>query len=345
MHEKNEGIIPSEIRPERIKPIIKEFPEHVSSNSKPYLAWQEGILIRKSDEGRIEDDTSFMPAGLPLELFPSFKEAATSHTPVVYRKSDVSDRDRPVDRVREIPEKVRRSRADLEVIAEHLATADIEEDKRLGRFPKGKANEVRFLTFTDRRMAVFKPADGEKDTHRDHVKAGDYYKRERATYLVDRAIGFDFVPPTVIREIDGRIGSVQDFIEDGRGRYVDNPELDSLGIFDYFVWHTDRHDGNLMFEDEHVKAPDNSHTFGEDDLRLYQDIRGQHIEADVIERINGFNGDDERQAALRAELVDEDLLPEAEIDACLARIRYGGKILATKGRFDRDDVLHYFPQS
>lgn len=84
-------------------------------------------------------------------------------------------------------------------------------EKELERQLGGGVNITTYIKLRDNGAGVFKPKNGE---NKSYDTSGSFFKRERASYLVDKFLGFNLVPPTVIREIDGQIGSVQEFIPD-----------------------------------------------------------------------------------------------------------------------------------
>jgi|GEM_PF-1865378 len=61
---------------------------------------------------------------------------------------------------------------------------------------------------------IFKPLDGEsKSTKEEWDIEEPFYIHERTAYLISKHFGFDVVPPTTVREINGRIGAVQLFLD------------------------------------------------------------------------------------------------------------------------------------
>lgn len=101
--------------------------------------------------------------------------------------------------------------------------------------PLGEENE---------RLAIYKPAAGE-------VPLWDFpddtlYRREYAAYLVSTALGWDFIPATVIREGPHGIGSVQEYVEPEadahyfsfRDSHLD--ELRKVALFDVIANNADR---------------------------------------------------------------------------------------------------------
>jgi len=70
---------------------------------------------------------------------------------------------------------------------------------------------------------VFKPLSGESSAVKAEISRDTgcapesiypFYTMERLAYTVSEHFGFDVVPPTVIREIEGEVGSLQFFLED-----------------------------------------------------------------------------------------------------------------------------------
>ena len=101
-------------------------------------------------------------------------------------------------------------------------------------------------------------------------KFGSNYRAEVLAYEFDQLIGFDQVPITVAREIDGKKGSMQLFTKS----LADNPngpkpnramymkELDKQSLFDYLISNSDRHKDNILYlENGKVVSIDNGISF------------------------------------------------------------------------------------
>lgn len=142
------------------------------------------------------------------------------------------------------------------------------------------SNEVFYIKLASPEVAgaIFKPAEGENIfPDQGYYKPGDYYKRERAAYLVDRFFGFDLIPPTVIREINGKIGSAQEFIPNHRAGWqfkeredlvaANEPDFIKMAVLDFIIWNADRNMTNIFIinknKQERLLAIDNSLSFGE----------------------------------------------------------------------------------
>jgi hypothetical protein len=128
----------------------------------------------------------------------------------------------------------------------------------------GGCNVTKVAELDNGLKGVWKPASGEKRNLRAGVPTGQFYKREAAASIVADAMGMsDLVPPTVIREHNGEIGSIQQFAEgavkasklhDRRGTEFDGDEdARRSAIFDYLIGHSDRHHGNWMLKNGNQK--------------------------------------------------------------------------------------------
>lgn len=199
----------------------------------------------------------------------------------------------------------------------------------------GGCNETILVNFRDDGSGVFKPKSGEMPDLRTEVKTGTFYKRERAAYLVNKFLGFDLVPPTVIRKIDEEIGSVQQFVKKAKtyteldlkekGK-IKNEEIMKLWLFDFIIWNSDRSSNNFMIKDHKIFAIDNGLSFGKDSLNLFESYfpDGQ-IPETIIKKFKEFFAWDQGKKIL-SELLSE-LLDKKEVDACLKRIKLAGKYI------------------
>ncbi|GAB4374380.1 MAG: hypothetical protein Kow0062_12330 [Acidobacteriota bacterium] len=88
----------------------------------------------------------------------------------------------------------------------------------------------------------------------------DRYVYEVAAYRIDRLLGIGAVPVTVLREIDGREGAVQVWVEDSvnerdrraEGLEPDDPTLLArqrtlMNVFDALIYNTDRNQTNILY--------------------------------------------------------------------------------------------------
>lgn len=190
-----------------------------------------------------------------------------------------------------------------------------------------------FVEFKDDGAGIFKLNSREKIGHEGS------YKKERAAYLADRFLGFGLVPPTVIREIDGEIGSVQEFVPDAKTAaeaYLTpaegqeptltkeqkqslKSELFKLWFFDYLLYNGDRHGGNLLVKDNKIYAIDNGWTFKKSNFywpfcRFFDTPIPQEVK-DAFERFYSWTEGKEILRDLLSELLDKD-----EVDCFFKRV-------------------------
>lgn len=224
-----------------------------------------------------------------------------------------------------------------------LESAPIERKVRLG----GGCNIVKFFHLHQDGDAVFKPKEGEARGLRNEIERGTYYKRERAAYLVDRFLGFGLVPPTIVREINGELGSAQQFIQDAKTLSgVDYETREKmiydfirLYIFDLIIWNTDRHSANALIANGKLYAIDNGLAFGRrEEPRCYDDYVGYEggepvsVPDDIVLKLQKFSEWSGGQELLR-ELLKE-LLEDWAVSACMSRIRKLAEALIKDRRVD-----------
>ncbi len=212
-----------------------------------------------------------------------------------------------------------------------------------------RGKRVQTVTFKNGEKAIFKPASEEEETIPGSetslpIDAGTQCKRERSAYLVSRFLDLDLVPPTVIRVIDGEIGSIQQFIP-GRTKSAFEvcfsseglkelkeyeSELMKLWIFDFIVRHCDRQPFNVFLKDKKIYAIDNSFSFSFHNRPLYfREFYDAEIPEDLRNKFKNFLQDINKKENLRGLL--NELLTEEEAESCFKRIEYIGALIADKG--------------
>lgn len=209
-----------------------------------------------------------------------------------------------------------------------LETGEITVEGRL----VDASNATLFVSITDGEdstKAIYKPVAGERPLW--DFPDGNLANRERAAFLIDRALGFNHVPKTILRDGPFGDGMVQQWIdidedidlEDFFRR--DDSQLREVALFDAIINNTDRKIGHLIPEKGgHLYICDHGVTFHEEDkLRtvLWQ-WAGQRLtthEISLLELLRAFL---ESQEA--AEL--QELLTPDEISAMKSRI---AKLIST----------------
>lgn len=220
-----------------------------------------------------------------------------------------------------------------------------------GRKLLGGSNTTMHIGLQNDGGGVFKPGKGENCLE---IKEACYrlYQRERAAYLVSRALGLDFVPPTVIRTIDDEEGSFQHFIDGASNIWdVDNrgalqEQMYAIAVFDYCIWNKDRKDANMLVGKQTEKqgklwAIDNGLSFDKwfeyaisENLESF--VFNKQAPLEVRNKFESYLRNSTLQEKLRQEL--QFLLPKSAADTALKRIKRIATLLNTHGIIQKDDV-------
>lgn len=209
--------------------------------------------------------------------------------------------------------------ADSPGIGEHLATAEIEI---LGRMPWSSNGTFLCSIINDaaRCRAIYKPQAGERPLW---DFPGGLWRREVASYELSAALGWNLIPPTVERDADLGVGSLQLFIQ---ARFEEHyftfaededlrPQLERMCVFDLVSNNTDRKSGHvLLTEDRRCWGIDQGLSFHEEfKLRtVIWDFAGTPIPTELIQDLCRFL--DEPTPTRLVEL-----LTPAELDALRGR--------------------------
>ncbi|HEX5414535.1 MAG TPA: SCO1664 family protein, partial [Chloroflexota bacterium] len=171
----------------------------------------------------------------------------------------------------------------------------------------------------EQRLAIYKPRRGEVPLW--DFPDGTLYKREYASYLVTQALGWHFIPPTVIREGPHGVGTIQWYIDhDARSRAetlvgTNRDELLRIALFDVVANNADRKSGHtLRGQDGRIWGIDHGLTFNvAPKLRtVIWDFCGDPLPDEVRAQMRGLLDDDPLRAALTARL--NDLLDRDEVN-------------------------------
>lgn len=213
-------------------------------------------------------------------------------------------------------------RTDIETVLER---AEIDE---CGLIPTG-SNYVFLLSLRDAEAGagygVYKPRKGEAPLW--DFPDGTLYKRERAAYLVSRDLGWDFIPPTIIRDGPYGIGMVQLFIpNDPRVHFFTlrdehEREMRRIALFDAVTNNADRKGGHCLADAQgNVWGIDHGLAFHESNkLRtVIWDYRGEPVDQELIADLQGFSIRLAGSSAIRREL--EQLLDRSEFEAFRRRV-------------------------
>jgi hypothetical protein len=174
---------------------------------------------------------------------------------------------------------------------------------------------------------VYKPRRGEVPL-RDFPN-GTLYRREVAAFRLSQQLGWDMIPPTVIRhEGPHGIGSLQLYVEPRAGasgqyerlRDSHRCDLQRMAVFDLLANNADRKGGHCLLDVRgHVWGIDHGLTFHYvPKLRtVIWDYCGEPIPVDLVAALRSVRGDTVRMAALERDV--RPLLADQEWEALLQR--------------------------
>ena len=215
--------------------------------------------------------------------------------------------------------------ADSEVLGRWLADSPV---LRVDRMPWGSNAVflVRLGAPQGELLAVYKPARGERPLW--DFPSGTLHRREVATSVVDRALGWSLTPTTVLREeAPYGEGSVQEFIPDPPPELDLNTEqmessLRGLAALDVMINNADRKQAHLLVDPQGgLRGIDHGVTFHTDfKLRTALiDLGGTPVPPTWLRDISDLLEDQTRMTALRRRLAE--LLEPAEVSAFEGRAR------------------------
>ena len=173
--------------------------------------------------------------------------------------------------------------------------------------------------------AVYKPARGERPLW--DFAEGTLAQREVAAFVVSRALGWDLVPPTVLRP-DGPAGagSLQLFVDADPERHyftfspAEKQRLRPVALFDLLINNADRKGGHVLLgESDHLWLIDHGVCFHTDDkLRtVIWDFVGEPIPRQLLAAVRRARPLLDEGGSLHEEL--NDLLSTDEIGALRQR--------------------------
>jgi hypothetical protein len=188
--------------------------------------------------------------------------------------------------------------------------------------------------------AIYKPTLGERPL--DDFPDGTLARREVAAWHVSEAMGWDIVPPTLLRDGPFGEGMVQAFIEPDPTVDVvamvieDDPRLRRMATFDAAVNNTDRKGGHILPVDggRHIHGVDHGVTFS-----VVPKLRT------VLWGWRGTPFEDDERAGL--ERLHDGLAEDAPLRRDLRGLLSGGEVRALKRRVDRllDEGCFPFPSA
>ena len=212
-----------------------------------------------------------------------------------------------------------------EVYEEWLQTAEILEMEDVGEGVT-KPTRVTLKQGDNVFYAIYKPL--KRGRHRGYWES---YQAEVAAYELDKMLGLDMVPPTVVRRIKGDLGSLQLWVE-GCDTYKRlqpkvpqtpqfSQQISRMKMFDNLVFNDDRNAGNFMLDES------------------WNVILIYHSRA-LIERKNLLKGKNKLPAQYDRKLLERlQALTREGLEATLDDMLRGGQIKAILTR--RDKLLEH----
>ncbi len=193
-------------------------------------------------------------------------------------------------------------------------------------------------------QAIYKPQAGERPLW--DFPRGTLYKRERATYVISRALGWPLVPPTIVREGPHGVGSLQLYVEcEQEANYftLAKDRLDDfckIALFDLLANNADRKAGHcLLGRDGRIWVIDHGLTFhAVFKLRtVIWDFCGQPIPKPLLENVETFLAGLSASDGMAVEL--SKWLSADEIEA----LKHRGRILLDNPVFPELDPRRNIP--
>lgn len=166
--------------------------------------------------------------------------------------------------------------------------------------------------------AVFKPIRRGR-----HNGFWESYEAEVAAYRLDVLIGLDMVPPTIVRRIDGKLGSLQLWVE-SCATYKSlegtvpqtrrfSQQISRMKMFDNLISNADRNAGNFLLDQEwNVILIDHSRAFLERTSLFEGSKLPAQYDRELVSRLESLE-------LAELESAFGDLLKKGQIEAILKR--------------------------
>jgi len=209
-------------------------------------------------------------------------------------------------------------------LRDFLALAQIVDWKYLGRGSTRPRLLEMEMSGTDQR-GIFKSVEAGGTSDPETVT--DRYQHEMAAYRLDRALRLNMVPVTVLREVDGQLGSVQEWVEGAIDREAAEAyELDLFApeevgeqlargeIFDALIGNYERRSDDILclVGGHRLYLIDHSKAFSTSTVVEWDEAKTSAADPRLIDAIGRLD---------RSSLIQElgELINEDQIDALLAR--------------------------
>ena len=193
-------------------------------------------------------------------------------------------------------------------------------------------------------LGVYKPRRGERPLW--DFPSGTLYRREVAAFLTSRAMGWSFIPTTLVRAGPHGVGSIQLFIESEPPQSIrelqqsDDLDLARMAVFDIVANNADRKVGHILKDAEgKLWGIDQGLCFNVDPKvrTILQHFCGSPIPPVVLGELRAFREDALRYEGLARALGL--LLDEDEVDLYQRRVSW----MLTHGAYPSLDPYHSVP--
>ncbi len=204
------------------------------------------------------------------------------------------------------------------------------------------AVELRLGAATTR--AIYKPRKGERPLW--DFPPGTLYLRERAAYLASQALGWPFIPLTLVRDGPHGVGSMQLYVEGepfsslGALQDLENLDLGRIAAFDIITNNADRKGGHVLLDGAgKLWGIDHGLCFNVDPKvrTVLQSFCGETVPAPVLSELVTFLEDPSRVELLRSAL--DGVITPQEFEVFLRRVEG----LSREGCYPRLDYYRSLP--
>lgn len=164
---------------------------------------------------------------------------------------------------------------------------------------------------------------------------------ETAAFVVSDVLGFDLVPATVIRTLNGRQASLQEFIPNASlAHEVDEKlfadDFFALWVFDHIIRSNDRDAWNVLFQGSKLIAIDHEAAFysldSEADYDTFKTFYGQPAPKMVTQVFEKYFKDPAIEMQLKDNLAG--LLKQKGVDETVRRVNRIGNVLIQNGKIE-----------
>lgn len=258
----------------------KAIQEKARARAREELSGQPIKSAKKSESAKTPEDREIIGIKFeqtrenqePEKIAREFSEAAQNllDRQLAWLKQQIENAENP-ERKQFLIEWTKRLNQRKEIIAElENGARKPEKDKAI---KEGTINEVMRLGVGEE-TGAFKPSAGENINMADNYGFERFqaYRREWLASQINDALGLNVVPPTVVRNTEKGIGSLQQWqntepdaslLWENSKSETRKQDLEEISVLHYITDQADGHYGNVMLDENgRIKAFDNGISFG-----------------------------------------------------------------------------------